>query len=434
MLDIKALNLALATIEQEKKISREKIIDAVEKSLAAAYQKEYGKKGQLIRCNINFDTGETTFEQIKIVVDESTVRIVEEDEEENTSSESYETEEGEIVLPRYNEEKHILISTAKLLKKSAELGEEITFSLENQNDFGRIAAQTAKQVIVQKIREAENESISSEFESKEGEIVSGVVQRVERGNLFIDLGRTTAIIPFEEQIKSERFHPGQRIKAYLFSLEEGVRGLSIRLSRSHPKFLIELFKSESSEIADGTVEIVAVAREPGTRSKIAVKSNDERVDPIGACVGQRGVRVNAISNELGGEKIDIIEWSDDIKKNISASLSPAKVLSIEINEEEKKASVKVSVEEQSLAIGRGGQNVRLAAKLTGWRIDVASEGGDLIVEADEEGLVDAEVLKDSPEAHGETIEEEIAEVIEENENKSEEDVNHSAEEQKIIEE
>lgn len=432
MLDIKALNLALNTIEQEKKISRERIIDAVEKSLAAAYQKEYGKKGQLIRCHINFDTGETTFEQIKIVADETTIRIVEDDEEELNQAE--EAIEGEIVLPRYNEEKHILISTAKLLKKNAELGEEISFSLENQNDFGRIAAQTAKQVIVQKIREAENESITSEFEGKEGGIVSGIVQRMERGNIFIDLGRTTAILPFEEQIRNEKFHPGQRIKAYLFSLEEGIRGLSIRLSRSHPKFLIELFKNESSEIADGTVEIVSVAREPGARSKIAVKSNDERVDPIGACVGQRGVRVNAITNELGGEKIDIIEWSDDIKKNISSSLSPAKVLSIEIDEEEKKASVKVSVEEQSLAIGRGGQNVRLAAKLTGWKIDVSSEDGDLIVEADDEGVVDGDVLEDEPEAHGESIETEIAEEFEENQGKTEADVSHLAEGQKIIEE
>jgi N utilization substance protein A len=432
MLDIKALNLALNTIEQEKKISRERIIDAVEKSLAAAYQKEYGKKGQLIRCHINFDTGETTFEQIKIVADETTVRIVEDDEEELITTE--EANEDEIVLPRYNEEKHILMSTAKLLKKNAELGEEISFSLENKNDFGRIAAQTAKQVIVQKIREAENESITSEFEGKEGSVVSGIVQRMERGNIFVDLGRTTAILPFEEQIRGERFHPGQRIKAYLFSLEEGIRGLSIRLSRSHPKFLIELFKNESSEISEGTVEIISVAREPGARSKIAVKSNDERVDPIGACVGQRGVRVNAITNELGGEKIDIIEWSDDIKKNISSSLSPAKVLSIEIDEEEKKASVKVSVEEQSLAIGRGGQNVRLAAKLTGWKIDVTSEGGDLIVEADDEGVVDGEVLEDEPEAHGESIDQEIAEELKENENKTESDVSHLSEGQKIIEE
>ena len=435
MLDIKALNIALDTLEQEKRVPREKIIDAVEKSLAAAYQKEYGKKGQLIKCNINFETGETTFEQIKIVVDESTVRMIDEEEEERERLEREEngiSDEEVVLLPRYNEEKHILVSTAKLLKKNAELGDEISFSLENKNDFGRIAAQTAKQVIVQKIREAENESIADEFETKEGSIVSGVVQRIERGNIFVDLGRTTAVLPFDEQIRSDRFNPGQRIKAYLYSLEEGNRGLSIRLSRTHPKFLIELFKNESTEIADGTVEIISVAREPGSRSKIAVKSNDPRVDPIGACVGQRGVRVNAITTELSGEKIDIIEWSDDVKRNISSSLSPAKVLEIEIDEEEKKAEVRVSAEEQSLAIGRGGQNVRLAAKLTGWKIDIAGDEGT-VVEADDEGIVDGETLEDAPLSETESIEEEITETLEENENKTEEDVNHSAEGQKLME-
>lgn len=431
MLDIKALNLALDTLEEEKKISREKIVDAVERSLAAAYQKEYGKKGQLIRCHINFETGETSFEQIKIVVDETTVRMeTEEDEEE--MKEIGEDGEEVLLLPKYNEEKHILLSTAKLLKKNVELGDEISFNLENKSDFGRIAAQTAKQVVVQKIREAENESIAGEFEEREGTIVSGIVQRMEKGNIFVDLGRTTAILPFEEQIRNDKFRPGQRIKAYLYSIEEGVRGLSIRLSRSHPKFLIELFKSESSEIADGTVEIVAVAREPGSRSKIAVKSNDPRVDPIGACVGQRGVRVNAISNELSGEKIDIIKWSDDVRENIAASLSPAKVHGIEIDEDEKKAKVLVSLEEQSLAIGRGGQNVRLAAKLTGWKIDIAGEEGDLIVEADEEGLVNGEILEEKPEAPIESLDEEITETLEENEGKTEE--NNEAESVKVEDE
>ncbi|HPX52310.1 MAG TPA: transcription termination factor NusA [Candidatus Paceibacterota bacterium] len=404
MLDVKALNIALDTLEEEKKISREKIIDAVERSLAAAYQKEYGRKGQLIRCHINFETGETAFEQIKIVVDESTVRINNEEEEDLKEEVHEEDGEGVLLLPKYNEEKHILLSSAKLLKKTAELGDEISFNLENKSDFGRIAAQTAKQVVVQKIREAENESIAGEFETKEGSIVSGIVQRMEKGNIFVDLGRTTAILPFEEQIRNDKFRPGQRIKAYLYSIEEGPRGLSIRLSRSHPKFLIELFKAESSEIDDETVEIVAVAREPGSRSKIAVKSNDPRVDPIGACVGQRGVRVNAISNELSGEKIDIIKWSDDVRENIASSLSPAKVHSIEIDEDEKKAKVLVSLEEQSLAIGRGGQNVRLAAKLTGWKIDIAGEEGDLIVEADEEGLVNEEKQEEI---------EEIEEIVEE---------------------
>jgi N utilization substance protein A len=364
-------------------------VDAVEKSLAAAYQKEYGKRGQIVRCQINFDTGETSFEQVKIVVDETTVRMPIEGEEEVFEAAPTEAESAEGLLPRYNEERHILLSTAKLLKKNAELEEEIVFPLDNQDDFGRIAAQTAKQVIVQKLREAERESIVGEFTDKENTVVSGIVQRIERGTAFIDLGRTTAILPFEEQIPSERLRPGERVRAYLFSIEEGFRGLSIRLSRTHPKFLIELFKNESAEIAQGVVEIVAVAREPGSRSKIAVKSNDERVDPIGACVGQRGVRVSAITDELSGEKIDVIEWSADSRRFIATALSPAKAISIELNEEEKKAVVTVSPDEQSLAIGKGGQNVRLAAKLTGWKIDIVS-GGEMIAEADEEGMLTVE--------------------------------------------
>ena len=389
MLDIKALKIALEQLEQEKKIGHEKVVDAVEKSLAAAYQKEYGKRGQIVHCHINFDTGETTFEQVKIVVDETTVRMPVEGEEEVYEPVVREEESIEGLLPRYNEERHILLSSAKLLKKNADLGEEIVFPLENQDDFGRIAAQTAKQVIVQKIREAERESIVGEFTDKENTIVSGTMQRLERGTAFIDLGRTTAILPFEEQIPSERLRPGERVRAYLFSIEEGFRGLSIRLSRTHPKFLIELFKNESAEIAQGIVEIVAVAREPGSRSKIAVKSNDERVDPIGACVGQRGVRVSAITDELSGEKIDVIEWSADARRFIATALSPAKALSIELHDEEKKAIVTVSREEQSLAIGKGGQNVRLAAKLTGWKIDIISNG-EMIAEADESGVLTAE--------------------------------------------
>ncbi len=405
MLDIKALKIALEQLEQEKKISHEKVVDAVEKSLAAAYQKEYGKRGQIVRCNINFDTGETTFDQIKIVVDETTVRMPVEGEEEVYEPTPKEGEEIEGLLPRYNEERHILLTTAKLLKKNAELGEEIVFPLDTKDDFGRIAAQTAKQVIVQKLREAERESIVGEFKDKEETIVSGIVQRIERGTAFIDLGRTTAILPFEEQIPTERLRPGERIRAYLFSIEEGFRGLSIRLSRTHPKFLIELFKNESAEIAQGVVEIVAVAREPGSRSKIAVKSNDERIDPIGACVGQRGVRVSAITDELSGEKIDVIEWSADARRFIATALSPAKVISIELIEDEKKATVTVSKDEQSLAIGKGGQNVRLAAKLTGWKIDIIS-GGEMVAEVDKEGtLTTANGIED------ETIDEQEAEVL-----------------------
>lgn len=391
MIDIKMLKIGLEQLSEEKKLPFEKVQTAIEKSLAAAYQKEYGKKGQMIRCAVNFDTGEMDFEQVKTVVDENTVRILTEEEgaaEDKMNREQRANHElkavaeaGEELLPRYNEEKHIMIGTAKLFKKNVELGEEIIFPLESKDDFGRIAAQTAKQVIVQALREAERESVAEEFSDRANSIVVGTVQRVERGIVFVDLGRATAIMPPEEQIMGERYNPGARVRAYLYNMENDTRGLSLRLSRTHPKFLVELFKLESSEIAEGLVEILTVAREPGSRSKISVKANDDRIDPIGACVGQRGTRVNAITTELHGEKIDIIEHSDDVASFITKSLSPAQPISIELNENENKAVVVVSEDQQSLAIGKGGQNVRLAAKLTGWKIDIVSDRG---VELDEE--------------------------------------------------
>ncbi len=385
MIDLKMLKTGLEQLTEDRKISFDKVKVAAERALAAAYQKEYGKKGQIIRCKIDFNTGEMEFEQVKMVVDMDTVRMVDETEDANTAQKEVRRdhtliqvneEEEEEALPRYNEEKHIMIDTAKLFKSNVVLGEDIAFPLESKDDFGRIAAQSAKQVIVQALREAEHESVVEEFSDRANQIVTGVIQRVERGIAFVDLGRATAIMPPEEQIAGERYTPGSRIRAYLYSMENDNRGLSLRLSRTHPKFLIELFKVESSEINEGVVEIVQVAREPGSRSKIAVKSNDQRVDPIGACVGQRGTRVNAITNELHGEKIDIIEWSDDLEEFITRSISPAHALSVTLNMDEKRAAILVDVDEQSLAIGRGGQNVRLAAKLTGWKIDISNDSED----------------------------------------------------------
>jgi N utilization substance protein A len=401
MLDIKQMKTALEALETEKRIPKERIIEAIEHSIAAAYKKEYGKRGQIIRCTLNLDTGVTEFEQVKVVVDETLVRM--EDDEEvqgveianptddarSTRHEYVDTksvignvaEDGD-TRPKFNEEHHILLADAKLMKKDAKLNDELIFPLELKDDFGRIAAQTAKQVIIQKLREAEKGSIAEEFAGKENSILVGTVQRVERGNVFIDLGRVTGILPYDEQIPQERFTPGERIKVYLFSLDEGLKGLSIKLSRSHPKFLIELFKMESPEIASGTVEIKHVVREPGSRSKIAVAAEDESIDPIGACVGQRGVRVSTISGELSGEKIDIIDWSEDPREFIASALSPAHPLDVEISDEEKKAVVTVSKDEQSLAIGKGGQNVRLAAKLTGYKIDIKTDEDDSQTEDD----------------------------------------------------
>ena len=248
------------------------------------------------------------------------------------------------------------------------------FPLEDKADYSRIAAQTAKQVIMQKIREAEKVSVLGEYGRREGEIVTGTVQRIERGNIFVDMGRATGLLAYEEQIPGERYGQGERVRAYMYRVEDSGKGVFLRLSRSHPKFLEKLFEAEAPELATGTVVVKSIAREAGSRTKIAVASTDEHIDPVGSMVGQRGVRVATVMSELGGEKIDVIEWSADPKKFIEEALSPAKILSIDINETDKSAKVAVSPDQQSLAIGKGGQNVRLAAKLTGWRIDIQSDG------------------------------------------------------------
>ena len=365
MLDLKVINSVLAQLEEERGIPREKILEAIELALATAYKKEYGKKGQIIRAKFDINTGKTEMFQVKIVVDESTVVM---DENELPT----EIKEGEVEMDLYNPEHHIMISDARRIKKDVILGEEMIFPLEAQDDYSRIAAQTAKQVIMQKIREAEKVSVMSEYGKREGEIVTGTVQRVERGNVYIDMGRATGLLPYEEQIPGERFGQGERIRAYLYRVEESGKGVFLRLSRSHPKLLEKLFEAETPEIANGTVIIKLIARGAGSRTKIAVGSTDSHIDPVGSMVGQRGVRVSTVMSELGGEKIDIIEWSEDPKKFIEDALSPAKTLSVTLNEEEKQAIVIVFEDQQSLAIGKGGQNVRLAAKLTGWKIDIQS--------------------------------------------------------------
>jgi N utilization substance protein A len=280
----------------------------------------------------------------------------------------------ENIRVRFNPEHHILLADAKKIKKDAKVDDEIIFPLEEKGDYGRISAQTAKQVIIQKIREAEKTSVLSEYGQKEGEIVSGTVQRIERGSIFIDMGRAMGMISYEEQIPNERYKQGERIRAYLYAVEETPKGIVLKLSRSHPKFLAKLFEIEAPEIAQGVVEIKAIAREAGARSKIAVTSTDGHIDAIGSLVGQRGVRVSTVMSELAGEKIDVIQWHEDPAQFIQESLSPAKIIKIELNNEEKRAVVHVSEDQQSLAIGKGGQNVRLAAKLTGWKIDIQSTG------------------------------------------------------------
>lgn len=361
MLDIKAMQLALDELEQERGIERSKVFTALEEALAAAYKKEYGHKGQIVRASINQETGEVAFKQIKIIVDDTLVY-----------QESDEVAEDD-PRARFNEEHHIMLETAKLIKKDAEVDGELEFPLEEREDFGRIAAQTAKQVILQKIREAERETMLKEFGAREGEIVTGHVQRFERGSLYIDLGRVTAIMPYEEQIPGERYRQGERVRALLYEVDENARGSFLKLSRANAQFLVKLFEAEVPELKAGSVAVKAIAREAGSRSKIAIQAVDEHLDPVGALVGGRGVRVSTVMSELGGEKIDVIEWSETPEHFIEDALSPAEVLDVRISTDadgHPHADVDVLEEQQSLAIGRGGQNVRLAAKLTGHKIDI----------------------------------------------------------------
>lgn len=371
MFDLKNFGRLIEQVAAEKGISKEKVLEAIEDSIAAAYKKEYRKRGEIVKAKLDPKTGGVKFWQVKTVVDESTVRFVEEGElEEKREEKNSESSEG--LLPRYNPDRHILISEAKELKKDVAVGDEVTFDLPVEEDFGRIAAQSAKQVILQRLRESERDSILTEWRDKEGQVVSGIVQRFERGHVYIDLGRTIGVMFANESVPGEHYRPGERLRFLVLAVQEDTRLPGIILSRSHPKFVSKLFELEVPELAEGAVEIKAIAREPGNRTKIAVASKAEGVDPVGAFVGQRGTRVMAVNNELGQEKIDIIEWSEDAEKFIGNSLSPAKVKSVEVLER-REARVFVPEDQLSLAIGRGGQNVRLAAKLTGWRIDVRSE-------------------------------------------------------------
>ena len=389
---------AIAQIAEEKGIDKNKVIEAIESALAAAYKKDYGRRGQHIRAEFKELTGGADFFLVKEVVDETT-RVFEEEPDEETESKEHEkpapssaeaTAGEEEKIPRYNQERDLTLEDARNIKPDAKVGDIIEERLEEKSDYGRVAAQTAKQVIIQKIREAERDSMYEEYKQKEGEILSGVIQRIEGRNIFLDLGKSTGILFPSEQVESERYRLGQRLKVYLMKVESDAKGPGIILSRAHPSLVQKLFEIEVPEIFAGTVEIKAMAREAGSRTKIAVSSNEEGVDPIGSCVGQKGTRVQAVIDELGGEKIDIIEWNEDPAKFISNALSPAKVLRADLSEEQREARVSVPADQLSLAIGKQGQNVRLAAKLTGWKIDVV--GGEVI--ADENTEVPAEAKED----------------------------------------
>ncbi len=338
--------LALEQIADEKGISKESILSAVEAALGAAYRKDYGKSGQVIKCKIDPEKGSMKFWLVKKVVEP-------------------EEEEEEI-----DEEREILLKDAKKEKKGAKIDDEIEYELPTHEEFGRIAAQTAKQVIVQRLKEAEREVILSEFKNQEGKLVSGIVQQTEGGNVIVDLGKANGIMFPSEQIMGENYRVGQRIKVLITKVEETSRGPQILVSRAHDDVVEYLFMTEVPEIEAGSVEIMGIAREAGTRTKMAVRANQEGVDPVGSCVGQRGTRVQAVLSEIGNEKIDIILWDEDPEIYIANALSPAKIEDIKIDKKAKEAVVYVASDQLSLAIGKNGQNVRLASKLTDWKIDV----------------------------------------------------------------
>jgi N utilization substance protein A len=330
-------------IETERGVSKAILFEAIEQALIAACRKKYHEEAD-VRADLNYESGE-----VKLFI------------------------QKEIVEEVYNDAFEISQEDAKILDSKAKLGDTIDIPVDDP-DFGRMAAQTAKQVIIQRIREAEKDAVFSEFQDKIGHIITGSIQRVENRNYLVNLGRTEAILNFREQIPGETFHAKDKIKVYLVDIERESRGNLIRISRTHPGFLKELFTIEIPEIADEIIEIMSVSREPGSRSKVAVKSNNPSIGAVGTCVGQMGGRIQSIIRELNNEKIDVLEWNEDPKIFIANALKPAKISQVIIeNEEEKTATVVVPNDQLSLAIGKGGVNVRLSVKLTNWKLDILSE-------------------------------------------------------------
>ncbi len=344
-LDMKQLALAVKTIAEEKNLPEETVQEVVEQALAAAYRRDYGDREQEVRVTMNLNNGDVDAYVSKEIV-------------ENVEDERY-----EIALPQ-----------AQAVRKNAKLGETVEIH-EKVENFGRVAAQTAKQVILQRLREAEREVVLVEYEDKIGTVINGIVSRVEGNIVRVDLGKAQGIMPKSEQIQGERYYPGQRLKVFLKDVERGFRGPQLVVSRGSKEFIEWLFRGEVPEMENNAVEIKAIAREAGVRSKIAVNSTVPGVDPVGTFVGGHGTRVNAVMGEIGEqEKIDIVVWDDNVVTYITNALSPTKVSNVKVDENNKKAVVTVPEDQLSIAIGKSGQNVRLASKLTGYDIDIVSDG------------------------------------------------------------
>ena len=361
-IDNKELILALEQLEKEKGIKKEYLLESIETALVTAYKRNFDTS-ENVKVEMDKNTGATHVYSVKEVVEEVEDKV-----------------------------KQINIKEAKKINKSLQVGDQVDIEIVPKN-FGRIAAQTAKQVIIQKIREAEREVLFEEYSKRKGEIVSGIIQKSDKGIVIMDLGRLEGVMPLKEQIPTEKYRVNDKIKAYILDVTKGEKGsVQVTISRSHPDFVRKLLEFEIPEIYEGLIEIKSVSRDPGKRCKVAVYSQDENIDPVGSCVGQKGIRIQNVINELNGEKIDVIEWSPDISIYIAAALLPATIMAVDIKEDEKFAQVIVQDDQLSLAIGKAGQNVRLAAKLTNWKIDIKSESQfrELLEQANQEKIENEE--------------------------------------------
>ncbi|NCO04661.1 MAG: transcription termination/antitermination protein NusA [Candidatus Magasanikbacteria bacterium] len=408
---------AIQHICDEKELEYDVVIEAIESALAAAYRKDFGNKQQNIKIEFDPMTSDIQAWDVKEVVEDIDDEALESAQEQLAELREHAREQGREIteeetddIVRFNPKTEIMLKEAKEIKKTAKIGDILEIVLDIPGDFGRMAAQTAKQVVIQKLREAERVGVFDDFKSQEGKTVQGVVQRRDRsGVVIIDLGKITGILPPQEQILREQYRPGNRMKFFISEVEMTNRGPQIILSRSNKKMVESVFAQEIPEIATGEVVVKGIARDGGNRSKVAVYTDDDNIDPIGSCIGQRGSRITTIIEELGGEKIDVIQYSDDAEDFIKHALSPAKILRVELNEETKEAIAHVEEDQFSLAIGRGGQNVRLAAELTGWTIKVKQDGTDNEVSSEEE-TEEAIIEKKDTEKNGEeNIQEELKE-------------------------
>jgi len=432
------IQAAIQQICQEKNLSEDIVLRAIETALAAAYRKDFGNKLQNIVTEFDPRTGEVKVFDVKTVVEdidankntpleeqnkeikkknqklkeevggnfaaafalalEEKQRETEKNKNKETTQKSFLAEEIEEINieKKFNPKTEIQLSDAKKINPKYQVGDEIVTPLEIPGEFGRMAAQTAKQVIIQKIREEERLKIFEEYKGLEHTLISGTIQRREGRNVFVDVGNTIAIMPPEEQVEHERYNIGNRMKFYLKSVDQGSRGSLITVSRADNELIKLIFEEEIPEIAVGSIEIKSISREPGSRTKVAIASNEENIDPIGSCVGQRGARIQTIIGELNNEKIDIILWDENPAKFIVNALSPAKVVDIELDEKNKSAKVIVNEDQLSLAIGRNGQNARLASHLTGWKIDI-------VIKNDNKSNIESNTEKEATEHNKETI-------------------------------